>query len=87
MSSSSADALSRSSSGAVIGMGFAMVETGLASSVSDAGVGVLCARAALRGAFLNVKINVTGLDDEEFVGVRTGGKAVVSLKGKLRIRA
>ena len=55
----------------------AMAETGLASSVSDAGVGVLCARAALRGAFLNVKINVIGLDDAEFVAEKlTAGQAM-----------
>ncbi len=55
----------------------AMVETGLASSVSDAGVGVLCARAALRGAFLNVRINVAGLDDAEFVDEKlTVGQAM-----------
>ncbi|HEX9795126.1 MAG TPA: glutamate formimidoyltransferase [Planctomycetota bacterium] len=41
----------------------AMAETGLAASVSDAGVGALCARAAVRGAHLNVRINAPGLDD------------------------
>jgi glutamate formiminotransferase/formiminotetrahydrofolate cyclodeaminase len=45
----------------------AMAETGNANSVSDAGVGVLCARAAVRGAWLNVKINARGLDDKEKV--------------------
>lgn len=44
----------------------AMAETGLKASVSDAGVGVLCARAAIRGAYLNVKINTSGLEDEAF---------------------
>lgn len=41
----------------------AMATEGLASSVSDAGVGALLARAAVRGAHLNVKINATGLTD------------------------
>lgn len=42
----------------------AMVEQGLESSVSDAGVGALMARAAVRGAYLNVQINSGGLADE-----------------------
>ncbi len=43
-----------------------MAETGNPNSVSDAGVGALCARAAVHGAFLNVRINATGLDDKEY---------------------
>lgn len=42
----------------------AMAETGLASSVSDAGVGAACARAAARGGLLNVLINVADMADE-----------------------
>lgn len=45
----------------------AMAETGNPNSVSDAGVGALCARAAVWGAYLNVKINAAGYDDAEFV--------------------
>lgn len=45
----------------------AMAETGNPNSVSDAGVGALCARAALRGAFLNVKINAASYNDKDFV--------------------
>lgn len=41
----------------------AMAESGNPASVSDAGVGALCVRAAIRGAYLNVKINASGLDD------------------------
>ena len=44
----------------------AMAETGNPNSVSDAGVGALCARAAIHGAYLNVKINASGLDDKAF---------------------
>ncbi len=44
----------------------AMAETGNPNSVSDAGVGALCARSAVMGAYLNVKINAAGLDDREF---------------------
>ncbi len=43
-----------------------MVETGNPNSVTDAGVGALCARAAVYGAFLNVKVNATGLDDKNY---------------------
>ncbi|MBN2173631.1 MAG: glutamate formimidoyltransferase [Bacteroidales bacterium] len=44
----------------------AMAETGNPNSVSDAGVGALCARTAVEGAFLNVKINTSGFEDKEF---------------------
>src|SRR5688572_12608862 len=44
----------------------AMAEHGNPNSVSDAGVGALCARAAVMGAFLNVKINAAGLKDRAF---------------------
>ncbi len=46
----------------------AMAEIGNPNSVSDAGVGALCARTAVMGAFLNVKINAAGYDDKTFVG-------------------
>lgn len=45
----------------------AMAETGNPNSVSDAGVGALCARSAVIGAYLNVKINASGLKDKEFL--------------------
>ncbi len=41
----------------------AMAELGNPASVSDAGVGALCARSAVMGAYLNVRINVPGLAD------------------------
>ena len=44
----------------------AMVETGNPNSVTDAGVGALCARMAVIGAFMNVKINAAGLADKDF---------------------
>jgi glutamate formiminotransferase/formiminotetrahydrofolate cyclodeaminase len=44
-----------------------MAETGNPNSVTDAGVGVLCARAAVLGAYLNVKINAGSLKDKTFV--------------------
>jgi glutamate formiminotransferase/formiminotetrahydrofolate cyclodeaminase len=45
----------------------AMAEVGNPNSVTDAGVGALCARSAVMGAFLNVKINACGLKDKDFV--------------------
>jgi glutamate formiminotransferase/formiminotetrahydrofolate cyclodeaminase len=45
----------------------AMAETGNPNSVSDAGVGALCARSAVMGAFMNVRINAAGYDDKNFV--------------------
>ena len=44
-----------------------MVEIGNPNSVTDAGVGALCARSAVLGAFLNVKINAASLKDKQFV--------------------
>jgi glutamate formiminotransferase/formiminotetrahydrofolate cyclodeaminase len=44
----------------------AMADIGNPNSVTDAGVGALCARTAVRGALLNVKINAAGLKDETF---------------------
>lgn len=40
-----------------------MARTGNPASVSDAGVGALATRAAVQGAYLNVKINAAGLKD------------------------
>jgi glutamate formiminotransferase/formiminotetrahydrofolate cyclodeaminase len=45
----------------------AMAETGNPNSVSDAGVGALCVRSAVLGAFLNVRINAAGYTDKDFV--------------------
>ncbi len=44
-----------------------VAEHGNPNSVTDAGVGALCARSAVMGAFLNVKINAAGLKDQAFV--------------------
>jgi glutamate formiminotransferase/formiminotetrahydrofolate cyclodeaminase len=44
-----------------------MAEIGNPNSVSDAGVGALCARSAVLGAFLNVKINASGYKDAAYV--------------------
>ena len=43
-----------------------MVETGLQNSLSDVGVGVLCAKTAVVGAYFNVKINAKDIKDRDF---------------------
>jgi glutamate formiminotransferase/formiminotetrahydrofolate cyclodeaminase len=44
-----------------------MAEVGNPNSVSDAGVGALCARSAVVGAFMNVRINASAYNDKKFV--------------------
>ena len=44
----------------------AMADIGNPNSVSDAGVGALCARSAVMGAFMNVRINASGYDDKAY---------------------
>ncbi len=43
-----------------------MVENGNPNSITDAGVGALALRTCIKGAFLNVRINASGLDDKDF---------------------
>ncbi len=45
----------------------AMVKKGNVNSISDAGVGGLCLKTAIYGAYLNVKINCNGFDDHNYV--------------------
>lgn len=44
----------------------AMAESGNPNSVTDAGVAALCARTAVLGAFMNVKINASGYKDKAY---------------------
>lgn len=44
----------------------AMLRDGLQSSLSDAAVGILCARAAVVGAYFNVRINAKDIKDRVF---------------------
>lgn len=46
----------------------AMAEIGNSNSITDAGVGALCARTGVIGAFMNVKINCGDCEDTSFVG-------------------
>ncbi len=55
----------------------AMAELGNPNSVSDAGVGALCARTAVIGAFMNVRINAGGYEDKNFVsGILGAGREI-----------
>ena len=55
----------------------AMAEQGNPNSVTDACVGALCARTAVLGAFMNVKINASGYDDKKFVNeILSKGKEI-----------
>jgi len=62
----------------------AMAESGNPNSVSDAGVGALCARSAVMGAFMNVRINAANFDDKIFVNdVVAKGKEIEDKTKKL----
>jgi glutamate formiminotransferase/formiminotetrahydrofolate cyclodeaminase len=69
----------------------AMAEQGNPASVTDAGVGALAARAGVMGAFLNVKINASGLTDKAFASdiiakaAALAGKTEVAEKEILQI--
>ncbi len=60
-----------------------MVKNGNPTSVTDAGVGALCVRSAVIGAFLNVKVNTNDLDDKQFVDeILTRAQGIVELARK-----
>ena len=60
----------------------AMADKGNPNSISDAGVGALCARSAVLGAYLNVRINAKGLEDKKFASaiIRKGKNIVERTK-------
>ncbi len=47
----------------------AMVREGNQNSITDGGVGALCIRTAIKGAVMNVRINLKGFEDTEFVNI------------------
>ncbi|NNE28369.1 MAG: glutamate formimidoyltransferase [Saprospiraceae bacterium] len=62
----------------------AMADIGNPNSASDAGVGALCARAAVHGAFLNVQINAPGLKDKDYVQkVLNEGQKMIALADQM----
>ncbi len=44
----------------------AMLKDGIQNSLSDAAVGILCARTAVVGAYFNVRINAKDIKDKVF---------------------
>ena len=60
----------------------AMAEKGNPNSVSDAAVGALCARTAVSGAFLNVRINGSTYDDKKYVEEMVARGAEIEKKAK-----
>lgn len=58
-----------------------MAEKGNPNSITDAGVGALALRSCIKGAFLNVRINASGLLDKDFV------KDIISRGKALEIKA
>lgn len=61
------------------------VEYGNRNAITDLGVSALLLASALEGAILNVKINLPGISDEEYVGI-TKRKCEELLKGGLNIK-
>jgi len=68
-----------------------MAKTGNPNSVSDAGVGALCAKTAVHGAYLNVLINCKDLEDQKYIDKTLAkaktvlNKAIASEKEILKI--
>ncbi|MCX6233600.1 MAG: glutamate formimidoyltransferase [Bacteroidetes bacterium] len=61
----------------------AMAETGNPNSVSDAGVGALAARTGVIGAWLNIKVNASALEDKAFVEEKLAQGFEIVKKAKL----
>lgn len=59
-----------------------VAEQGNPASASDAGVGALAARAAVRGAGLNVRINAADLTDRELAGRLTAEAADIEARAE-----
>jgi glutamate formiminotransferase/formiminotetrahydrofolate cyclodeaminase len=59
-----------------------MVREGNQNSLSDAAVGALCAKAAVKGAYLNVRINTKDFDDPQFVNEMLEKAQVISDKAE-----
>lgn len=60
----------------------AMAEHGNPNSVTDAGVGAICARSAVMGAYLNVRINAAGLDDKALAATMLKHGAEIEKKAR-----
>lgn len=58
-----------------------MVETGNPNSVTDAAVGALCARTAVIGSIMNVRVNAPGIKDKTFT------EAMLKSAGEIEAKA
>ena len=64
-----------------------MAEEGNPNSISDVGVAMHCARAAIMGAFLNVKINCKDLEDKNYVKkILKSAKIIIDKTNLLEVR-
>jgi len=61
-----------------------MVEKGNPNSVTDAAVGALAVGTCVRGAYLNIRINASSLDDREFVEDILNRSAGIADEAKLK---
>lgn len=56
-----------------------MIEKGNKNSITDAGVGVLCVKTAVRGAYFNVLVNAQGIKDRSFAdAIKSKAKGVLN---------
>jgi glutamate formiminotransferase/formiminotetrahydrofolate cyclodeaminase len=65
---------------AIEGLGFLreIVEKGIPNAVADAAAGAVVLGACIRGAFLNIRVNLRDMDDKEFSGELMGkGKEIL----------
>ncbi len=63
-----------------------VADRGNPNSISDAGVGALCAHTAVHGAALNVRINLPGIKDEEFKARMREGVKKMTAEADQRVR-
>ena len=62
----------------------AMAKVGIQNSLSDAGVGALCARTAVIGAYFNVRINAKDIKDRSFAeGILSKAKEIYNKTNSL----
>ena len=59
-----------------------MAETGNPNSITDAGVGALCAATAVSGAYLNVLVNASGFDDKKSIQELLEEASEIEIKSK-----
>lgn len=64
-----------------------MAEKGNPASISDVGVGLLATRACIEGAGMNVRINLSGLKDENVKAALRGRMSRLSAESEARYKA